>query len=243
MATLVRPSSPFLYKYSSADRLDWLEGILLEHRLYFPNPRELKDPREARPILARASMDRLMAFLVQDFFRRHAATMPLPDLARHVKEIHALPARLGTDWLLMKLSATLNLELETHRIYSMTTRPNNEYLWMTYAKEHTGYCLEFQNNGLPFILGQLVVYVDAVTVDITEPDEISALFLFKKTLAYKQEEEVRIIPFPRGAPSLVSFEPSLLTRIILGKGMSSADRDCINKIALRRVPALVVSDE
>src|SRR5438132_4450161 len=53
----------YLYKYGRIDtpeRLDWLEQIVLRHQLYIPTPGELNDPLEARPKIARASMDKFI---------------------------------------------------------------------------------------------------------------------------------------------------------------------------------------
>jgi len=38
--------------------------------------------------------------------------------------------------------------MEQFRVYSMTKRWNNLSLWAKYAADHTGYCLEFLNEGL-----------------------------------------------------------------------------------------------
>ncbi len=240
---LVRPNVPFLYKYSSSDFLDRLEPIILRHELYFPSPKQLNDPTEARPRLKVRSVQDLISFLVNDFLRRKGGESP-KFLAHGVWEINDFVPRLGTTWTMASMEQALHLELETHRIYSMTTRPDNDHLWEKYAGDHTGYCLEFVRSGAPFAAAREVIYGDTVTLDISDPNDINAIFLFRKTMAWKDEEEVRILLFPRGQPPQVSFEPALLRRVILGKNMGREHRETIRGWALRRTPQqLLVDDE
>jgi hypothetical protein len=49
MQPLSRPEGAFLYKYGSADHLEWLQPILLKHQVHFPSPPQLNDPQDARP--------------------------------------------------------------------------------------------------------------------------------------------------------------------------------------------------
>ena len=45
------------------------------------------------------------------------------------------------------MSELLNAELEGYRIYSLSKRYDNLNLWAKYAADHSGYCLEFANEG------------------------------------------------------------------------------------------------
>ena len=46
------PGATHFYKYKAPpDNLEWLKDTVVRHQLYFPLPRELNDPAEARPIL------------------------------------------------------------------------------------------------------------------------------------------------------------------------------------------------
>jgi hypothetical protein len=237
-----RSSAPFLYKYSSAEHLDWLQSILLKHELYFPNPRELNDPTEARPKLFTSSQSALIQFFVNDFMTRNAGASPT-FLATGIKQIHIFVPHYWPDRIIELLEEALHSELASHRIYSLTIRANNHTLWEHYALNHTGYCLEFENRGMPFALAQEVTYGDTVTLDLTDRDQINAFFIFSKTMDWKDEQEARIVLFPRGRPALVPFEPTLLRRVILGKNMTAANRKTIREWADMRVPPLIVEDE
>lgn len=60
------------------------------------------------------------------------------------------------------------------------------------------------------------------------------MFFFRKTKKWKDEREARIVMLPRAGPAFramfpdgenpfVKFEPSLLSRVILGRQMTSAN--------------------
>jgi hypothetical protein len=73
----------------------------------------------------------------------------------------------------------------------------------------------------------------------TDPAIRNGDFLFCKTLDWASEEEVRLIR-PYGSGGNVRIDPRWLTRIILGKDMSSADKELIRDWAKYRDPELVV---
>ena len=239
---LVKTSAPFLYKYSSAEFLDRLQSILLKHELYFPNPAQLNDPAEARPKLISASPENLTRFFVNDFLTRKAGESP-EFLARGIKEVHTFVPAYGSDLLTSLVAKALHDQLSTHRIYSLTTRPDNEALWKRYSLDHTGYCLEFENAGFPFVLAHDVAYGDTVTVDVTDREQVNAFLLFRKTMAWREEEEVRIVLFPRGQPAICAFEPVRLRRVILGRKMTPENKQTIRECCQIRIPQLLVVEE
>ena len=49
---MLSTAATHFYKYKAPpDSLEWLKDTVVRHQLYFPLPRELNDPAEARPIL------------------------------------------------------------------------------------------------------------------------------------------------------------------------------------------------
>lgn len=242
MSHLDRPEVPFLYKYGSAEHLDWLRPILLQDQLYFPSPPQLNDPKDARPKMTVSSKAGALRTIVNPFLAAHARE-PLEVLARDVRNIVNIVASLDLDRLAEWVTPSLHQEMEKHRIYSMSARPNNEYLWTHYAGKHTGYCLEFLNSGVPFGFARTVIYGDDVEIDFSRPEAIDATCLFRKTRRYEDEEEVRILLFPRGQPHEVAFDPTLLRRLILGRNMSEDHRATIRDWCRMRVPGLTVVDE
>jgi hypothetical protein len=182
-----------------------------------------------------------LRMIVNPFLAEHARELA-KVLARDVRNIVAIFDTLDLDQLGAWVTPAFHRQMELHRVYSMTTRPDNVHLWKHYAGDHTGYCLEFQNNGL-FSYARTVIYGDEVELDFCNPDAIDATFLFRKTRRYADEEEVRILLFPRGQPHEVSFDATLLRRVILGNRMAAEHRRVIREWCGVREPTLLVADE
>lgn len=139
------------------------------------------------------------------------------------------------------MSELLNAELQDYRIYSMSKRPDNLALWANYGSKHTGYCLEFRNQGALFAFAMEVLYGDAAEMDVENPEHRSGYWFFCKRQEWSYEEEVRLV-LPRGKGSKVRIEPQWLSRIILGKDMTLAHRRRIREWAKERQPELMVVD-
>lgn len=236
LSALEPPLTPFLYKYGSAEHLEWLQSILLHHRVYFPSPAELKDPLDARPRFTILNREGALRFILNTFLAANAHEPP-NVLAAHVPRITHMVMTGPLDRLAATATRLFRRQMDGHRIYSMTTRPDNEHLWEHYAGAHTGYCLEFHNRGV-FAYARKVIYGDAVELDLGDPSSIDATFLFRKTMNYQDEEEVRILAFPRGGPHEIQFDPPTLERVILGKRMSDAHCRRIREWCATRKPVL-----
>ena len=233
-----RPSGAFLYKYGSITHISWLRDILLKHELYFSNPSEFQDPLDARPAFRTLSIDESVRFLMRDYERRHPG-LPLSEVAMRVRELREFAATQAPDKLTKMTEESFHQEMEKARIYCLTTRSDNEHLWHDYARNHTGYCLEFRNAGV-FAFAHHVRYVDHVELDPLDPQPV---FLWQKTLKYQREEEVRVLLLPRGQPARVTFDPSLLSRVILGRRMGDRPRRRIRRWAEERNPTVTVAEE
>lgn len=240
---VIRPAvSQLLYKYSSATRLDWLRTILLSHQLYFPTPTELNDPRDARPPVRVTSRRGAIQAIVTPYLIQYARD-PLASLAADVRRIHDTINGADLKELGAVVTRLFHEQMNRNRIYSMTTRPDNEHLWRQYAGNHTGYCLEFSRDGAPFETAHHVIYRDEIPPDFCDDGSFGAELVFQKTPRYAAEEEVRIILLPRGSPAVVPFEPTLLLRIILGDRMSGENAELVRGWCAERIPELSVSRE
>ena len=231
-----RYNGRFVYKYGSSEHLEWLKPIILENRLYFPTPRQLNDPAEARPPLTAASMNALIGTLGQ-LSAEAKPYLTNNGLARHAKILDFNARRFGTDLVLDRMAQSLYPLLETFHIYSLSKRPNNQHLWERYAGKHTGYCLEF----LTFQPASEVRYSDIV-LDITNDAQIRPFFLFYKASSWSREEEIRMITH-RSPDATVFFNPRLLTRLILGREIAPADEETIRAwVGERNLPLTIVKE-
>lgn len=229
------------YRYSrlqSGENLEWLKTILLKHELYLPSLTELNDPSDGRPKLASLSIPQLVSFLQDDWCKRHPnATDAEKEESKQVL-LYNLP-RFGNGWCIEKLSQSLNEQLKGYRIYSMSKRYDNLSMWAKYGDNHSGYCLEFVNEGPLFDHALEVIYTDAIEMDVTNPEQRSGYWFYCKNPDWNNEDEVRLI-LPRNQGTKVKIEPQWLARIILGWHMSEKHQHFIRKWARQRVPVLTV---
>ena len=238
---LVRPTAPLLYKYGSV--LPYLEQILLKHELYFSSPSQLKDPLDTRPRFVVTSRDGMLRRMVNPYLAEHSRDMTLEELAHHVRFMITWVGTAPLIELADSSAKSFHEAMEGHRLYSMTTRPDNDHLWEAYAAGHTGWCLEFENQSL-FVYAHHVIYDVERRIDFSSPDvDNEWKLLYRKTLAYRPEEEVRIYKFPRGQSHETPFNPVHLRRIIFGKNMTADTRRTILGWCRHREPALLAVDE
>lgn len=236
----VKATGSHFYRYSSSEHLEWLEPIILKHELYLPSLNELNDPADGRPKLAPMSYDELARFLIGGIVERNPA-LPLARLEHEAAVMHFNVRLHGTEVLRGQMSELLNAELEGYRIYSMSKRPDNLALWAKYAGNHSGYCLEFKNEGPLFACATEVTYGDVVEMDVANREHRNGYWFFSKRPEWRNEEEIRMV-LQRGKGSKVKIEPHWLTRIILGKDMTNGNRQLIREWANQRKPALTVAE-
>lgn len=235
--TPTKATGSHFYKYSSPEHLDRLRVVILEHKLYFPNWRQLNDPADGRPKLLQLSIDQLVSFAYTDFISRN------PGLSREVQEQQAIMIRsrvqsCDAEDIQRMMVESLNAKFADHRIYSLSKRYDNLMLWANYAANHSGYCLEFANEGC-FSSAYEVTYGD-YTLDVNDLEQRSnPFFFFCKRHEWSNEEEVRLLLLHGSCP-LVRIDPRWLTRLILGNDMSDAHRKLIRGWGKQRQPELSV---
>ena len=229
------------YKYSSLatpEQLDRLRVIMQEHELFLPNLDQLNDPADGRPRLAPLSEDQMDYFLYSKFAQRNPRLTQVEldrerEIILHNVKLH------GTKSLHRNLTESLHSELKDYRIYSISKRYDNLNLWAKYAGDHSGYCLEFLNEGPLFESARDVIYEDTLQMNVNNPEHANGAWFFYKRPEWSNEEEVRLV-LPRGRGSKVKISPVWLKRLILGKSVTELNEQAIRTWARQRVPNLAV---
>jgi hypothetical protein len=225
------------YRYQSAKHLDRLRVIMLDHLLYVPTVAQLNDPTDCRPKVKPMSVEEMVTFLKNAYIASHPI-IELDALQEHESNIRKNIHTLGLEWFQREMVRILNAHMEQFRVYSLSKRFNNLSLWAKYAAEHTGYCLEFVNEGPLF--GEHaweVTYGEYAPFDVNDSKNRDVGFVLSKRPEWSNEEEVRLLGTP-GTKPLVQIEPKWLTRIILGKDMSPENQKQIREWAKQRDPEL-----
>jgi len=232
---------PFFYKYSSlatSQNLERLRIIIQDHELYLPSLDQLNDPADGRPRLAPLTEAQMIHFLYMKLVQRSPHLLPAE--LDHERAIIDYNVKLhGTKTLHKDLTEVLHSELKDYRIYSMSKRYDNLSLWAKYAGDHSGYCLEFGNQGQLFETARDVMYEDSLQMDVNNPEHTNGFWFFCKRLEWSNEEEVRLV-LPRCLGSKVKLHPEWLTRLIFGKNVSPQNEETIRAWAQQRVPSLAV---
>jgi len=65
--TPTKATGSHFYRYQSAEHLNWLKTIILEHLLYLPSVAQLNDPTDCRPKIAPMSEEEMVTFLRNDY--------------------------------------------------------------------------------------------------------------------------------------------------------------------------------
>lgn len=232
---------PFFYKYSGLtkpENLEWLQVIIQEHELYLPNLEQLNDPVDGRPRLAPLSAEQMSFFLYTKLVERspHLSTT---ELEKEKQIIYYNVEHHGTRNLHRILTEILHNELKDYRVYSMSKRYDNLSMWAKYAADHSGYCLEFTNEGPLFMSARDVLYSDSLQMDVNDPDQTNGFWFFRKRPEWSNEEEVRLV-LPRNLGSKVKLDPRWLKRLILGEKVSEKNEQIIRTFARQRTPQLAV---
>jgi len=92
----------------------------------------------------------------------------------------------GVESLWPKLAESLNAHLEDYDVYSMSKRYDNLNLWAKYAADHTGYCLEFANEGPLFKFAKDLIYEDSAQVDIARKETSQWVLVFLQAHGMEQ---------------------------------------------------------
>jgi hypothetical protein len=195
----------------------------------------MPDPTDGRPRLAPKTPAQLAAVLHKYYIVEHPG-LSLVEQEHAAAGCREFVQRQDPEDLLRKIAQGLYAHSDRYRVYCVSKRWDNLSMWERYAGNHSGYCMEFANEG-PFTDSYEVAYGDTPPLmDIADPDDRGPYCFFKRR-EYGGEEEIRVTLLPGSAP-IVKIEPRCLTRIILGRHMSDADQQQIREWARQRNPEL-----
>ena len=109
------------YKYKAPpDNLEWLRDTIVRHQLYFPLPRELNDPAEARPLLE-ISADASEHFLYRQWCKENPSASKR-DAEEALEDIREGIALMGPDKFYGRMIDGLHDKYARRRIFSLSKR-------------------------------------------------------------------------------------------------------------------------
>lgn len=232
------------FKYKPLCELEYLQDLILRHQLFFPRAKQLNDPREAKPPLLRLDAPTIARLIKRRFFKGKP-WMSLDERTYHANKIDQF-AFEDPEQAFNGMREYLYQLFDEYRIFSMSKRWDNLAMWAWYAANHTGYCLEFARIGL-FEFADDVIYDNAGEVDISDQSQLEFNWFYRKSPDWRSEEEVRVVlpnqlVFPNQLKDgqLLTIEPQVLSRLILGARTPDIESKQIREWAEARTPPLTV---
>lgn len=215
-----------LYKYGKLT--EHSEAVFSSPTIWFSPPAQLNDPFECRPWLTFEGTREQIVDVLSRVLRKHNPGLTAENATANAVSIflegrHSDP-RTWSD-LRREVLSILGRKIG---LYCMSKKNDSILMWSHYAKDHQGYCLEFEatDNTPVFGTAQEVKYSpDLPAVDFfnTPNEEQVDLIFLTKFEGWSYESEWRIIDHASG-PGVHEYPAELLHSVIFGFRMPEADR-------------------
>jgi len=221
-----------LFKYGKLN--EFTEKIFTHNEIYFSSPDEFNDPFDSKVHFICDNTKQGRKYFFHKYFPKIYPRQSKKEILARVKRI--ITERKDE----VMVRETLRLSREGLRkklgICCFTEKRDNILMWAHYAKEHTGFCLEFDVNN-DFFTRTLKVQYDAIwpeldVMKLDSPGEVGKK-LFIKAVDWQYEKEWRIIDHTKG-PGIQNFPEEALIGVILGCRMSEEDKENVFKWCRKR---------
>lgn len=229
--------SLFRFQSVNRDKMQFLEHLFVDAKLYHATPYQLNDPFECKP-----------------HFNWPSDSVEIKEMRKHLRGL--LKARglshKKADAQVSNLMSNPGSIYETiaesagnifsrARICSFTTSNKNLLMWSHYARSHEGFCIEFDATILPISYALKVRYVEKYP-DIKYPfprDKTNLRPLLLKSNDWEYENEFRTIIHPAAKTGPVNDGVSLILSgcevksLYFGARMKSEDKELIVSLVQR----------
>jgi hypothetical protein len=229
-----------LYKYGHID--DHSEQLFSTPTIWFSKPSSLNDPFECRPWLTFDGTEAEVLESMERVIRKHRPGYSKAQVSAEAATWYEEGRHLKRDFLAhMRESARWTLA-EKIGLYCMSAYRDSILMWAHYAKEHHGFCLQFEASSTTPVFGSAlpVSYSeDYPILDFykTPHDEQVDLIFLTKYVGWEYEAEWRIIDHQNGH-GLHAYPGQLLTGVIFGLRMPAEERQRIRAWVSRRGTAV-----
>lgn len=216
------PLSLFRYlRLDREDRIDWTKNIFERQEVYFASPEQFHTGDQGDPLDCRPNVDFDAPLEIKREkvigFAPKAILLLTPEEINNWADRKC--AQIEEDW-----RANPYHVVENHAIFCLTTTNINKHMWIGYADQFRGICIEFSctnDSHLDFFApSHKVTYTDSeappyVNIYTMDKGEISDRLVLTKTSRWKEEKEWRIIDL-KGGPGPRKFPHDLLASVTFG---------------------------
>jgi hypothetical protein len=245
----------YLYRYFRFNRrdrrlTDWedkpLKRIFTHNELYFVSPLKLSDSFDCKTLFTfkgsnKTDFEKFFYGMVRHKFPNFSEKETKKEVdslihEKFYKDPHRRNVQIET-WLNILLSENAKLG-----ILCLSEKRDDILMWSHYADGHTGFCLEFDKEGLKSWNFCAPIRYRKSYPTFKEfancPRELHRLFLLRKSNHWKYEKEWRVIANCETLTNrYLKFPAHLLTGVILGCQMPNRNREMVCRWAeCRKIP-------
>lgn len=217
-----------LYKYYKFNK--YTERIFSHNEIYFSSPNDFNDPFDSKPHLTYdGTKQERKHFLCEQYQKRYPDRSKEEILADVKREITAK----GKENIVLEEAIEKARDLLRKKLGAccFTTIRNDILMWAHYAKQHSGFCLEFNVNNdffRPLMRAIGVKYEDFRTeLNVLRldsyPEGKLAETLLIKAKNWQYEQEWRIVDYDKDERTQ-NFPEDALSGVILGCRISQEDK-------------------
>ncbi len=216
-----------LYKYGKFD--EYTEKIFTHNEIYFSSS-DFNDPFDSKLCCVLEGNEQEKKTYLCSLFQRKWPNQSEEEILSYVKKL--IKAKEGGSVLQEILKGAGDRLRKKFGIYCLTERKDNILMWAHYAKQHSGFCLEFKVNNEFFAPHARVIKVKykatRPVVNMlqlnTYPKQKLGEKLLIKANDWKYEKEWRIVDTKK-CQEIQNFPEDALSVVILGCRISQENKD------------------
>lgn len=228
-----------LYKYSRFG--EHSESLLTTPTIWYSAPSALNDPFECRPWFTFDGTESQLIEMLARVAQRNYPSYTREQVAAEAKRLYLAGRHTDPDFLRTFRAGVVDMLSTRIGVCCLSKSNTNILMWSHYAREHTGFCLEFAASDQTPVFGeaQEVKYASsfpAVDFFNTPHESQVDLIFLTKFIGWQYEEEYRIIDHLSGA-GLHAYPSELLRSVTFGLRMPDTDKQQIRSwLATRGTP-------
>jgi len=218
-----------LYKYGKFD--EYTEKLFTHNEIYFSSPDEFNDPFDSKPCYIYEGNEQQIDNYLFELYRKEYPGQSKEEILAYVKR-EIITKEKGR----IILKKTLEISRERMRkklgVCCFSEKRDNILMWAHYAKQHTGFCLEFDTDTDFFrpITRAIKVEYDTILPELNlkqlpnyQNRELVMKFLTKAD-DWEYEQEWRIVETKKD-PGIQNFPEDALSGVILGCRITQENKE------------------
>jgi len=218
-----------LFKYCEFN--EYTEKVFTHNEIYFSSPYEFNDPFDSKlHLTCNGTMTEIKRYLCKQY-QKKSPKRSKQEILTYV-EMEIMAKRMDETVLNEAMEKSREILRKRFGICCFSEKRDNILMWAHYAKQHTGFCLEFDidNDFFRPITRAIKVEYDAIWPELnvmrldSYPEGELGKKLPIKANDWEYEQEWRIMDYEKG-PGIQNFPEDALSGVIIGCRISEENRE------------------